>query len=382
MSFLDKLLNVLWSRSTSPCLIHAAARKHRHDRKHLSTCVELQDREKVCVVVSQHVARHGDGVLAILGPLQGLQAGLLGRFDANLQAGSVMVFQVRFHLLLQLGIMRSVLVQPEDGWSARGSGPGDGELHPVLNRNILGLARAPDVPGSHLGLQQNLAGGIDDLHRAGLLHLEGLVMRPVLLCLLGHQSNIWNGAHSAGVESSVFLAKLYNSLKNTCVAAVRDKAFRVLQLVILVPHLAAVSDHCRHGSINDDIAGHMQVRDSLVRVHHCQSWLDLVRIHDGCFNLGLLLALLQLLVQVIQSEVGVHTQGLELRLVLCKNILEVDADNVPKKDRVADLHHGGLQVQGQHYVLSFRIIDLLLQIFPELDCGHGSSIQNLSLHQR
>ena len=89
-----------------------------------------------------------------------------------------MVFQVRFHLsgvihtafefpnatnpslpeglLLQLGVMRSVLlrlriastnagtgpftfqhplavlVQPEDGWSARGSGPGDGELHPVL----------------------------------------------------------------------------------------------------------------------------------------------------------------------------------------------------------------------------------------------------------
>ena len=106
--------------------------------------------------------------------------GLLGRFDANLQAGSVMVFQVRFHLsgfnrtahtaaelpkadtnlslpaclLLQLGIMRSVLlqhcqhkcgeplnrhavlVQPEDGWSARGSGPGDGELHPVLRKTF------------------------------------------------------------------------------------------------------------------------------------------------------------------------------------------------------------------------------------------------------
>ena len=99
-------------------------------------------------------------------------------------------------------------------------------LTALLNRNILGLARAPDVPGSHLAqepsrearwrrLQAALAAlalvssktlpeesmiftcGANDLplkekqlpqtafshalprHRAGLLHLEGLVMRPV-----------------------------------------------------------------------------------------------------------------------------------------------------------------------------------------------------------
>ena len=47
------------------------------------------------------------------------------------------------------------------------------------------------------------------------------------------------------------------------VAPIRDDTLDLLQLVVLVPHLTAVSDHVGHAGVDDHVAGHVQVRDAL-----------------------------------------------------------------------------------------------------------------------
>ena len=66
--------------------------------------------------------------------------------------------QVGVDLLDQLGVMRAGLVEPEDRRQLRGAGPGDGELHPVADRDVLGL-EVPDVACVHVVGEQDLAGG-------------------------------------------------------------------------------------------------------------------------------------------------------------------------------------------------------------------------------
>ena len=58
----------------------------------------------------------------------------------------------------QVGVVGAGLVEPEDRRRAGGAGPGDGELDPVADRHVLGLAGAPDVAGLDGVLDQHVAG--------------------------------------------------------------------------------------------------------------------------------------------------------------------------------------------------------------------------------
>lgn len=57
--------------------------------------------------------------------------------------------------------MRALVVEPEDGRGAGSAGALDGELHPVLDRRVLGLAHAEDVAGFDRLFEQDLAAGVD-----------------------------------------------------------------------------------------------------------------------------------------------------------------------------------------------------------------------------
>ena len=59
------------------------------------------------------------------------------------------------------------LVEPEHGGDAGGPGPGDGELDPVANRRVLGLAHPPDVAGLDRVLEHDVAGLVDDADGTG-----------------------------------------------------------------------------------------------------------------------------------------------------------------------------------------------------------------------
>ena len=83
---------------------------------------ELEDREQVGQVVTQHVAGDRDGVFAVAGPVQGESSGLGDVHDLDLQAVGVQLLQRRTDLLQQLGVVRARLVQPEHRRGAGGPG--------------------------------------------------------------------------------------------------------------------------------------------------------------------------------------------------------------------------------------------------------------------
>ena len=56
-----------------------------------------------------------------------------------------MILEVLRDLGDDLRIVRAMLVQPEDGGRVGKARARDGELHPILDRRILGLAGAEDV---------------------------------------------------------------------------------------------------------------------------------------------------------------------------------------------------------------------------------------------
>ena len=154
---LDQLLHVLGRRAPGARLEEPAAVDQRDDRQHLGGRAELEDREEVGEVVAQHVAGHRDGVLALADPLQGERDRLDRRQDPQVQAVGVVVGEVGPHLRDQVGVVGAVGVQPEDRGRGARPGPGDGELDPVADRDVLGLAHPPDVAGGHDLLEHDVA---------------------------------------------------------------------------------------------------------------------------------------------------------------------------------------------------------------------------------
>ena len=116
--------------------------------------------------------------------------------------------------------MRARLVQPEHRRVAGDAGASDGELDPVLDRDVLGLAHAPDVAGADLVLHERLAGLVDDAHGAGSRNLEGLVVAAVLLGRLRHEADVGHGAHRGRVVGAVSAAVVDDDLVDAGVAAV------------------------------------------------------------------------------------------------------------------------------------------------------------------
>mmetsp|Transcript_20944 Transcript_20944/g.49751 ORF Transcript_20944/g.49751 Transcript_20944/m.49751 type:complete len:245 (+) Transcript_20944:845-1579(+) len=244
--------------------------------------------------------------------------------------------------------MRPVLVQPEDRRSAAGLGPRHRQLHPVLDGGILGLAGAPNVSLVQSVPQKHGARlDVHDAHGAILLGLESGGVGAVLLRLLRHEAHVGAGPHRLGVKGAVLLAELHALAENTGVGAVRDGGLEVLLRVIGIPHLPTSADGRWHGVVDDDIAGHVEVSDALVGIHHGHARLGLV----GGLQVRLdrlTLSIRQcrnLLVQVAQPVVGVHTQLFEGVSILCEDVLEEGLHAVPEHDGVRHLHHGSLEMQ-------------------------------------
>mmetsp|Transcript_57240 Transcript_57240/g.134767 ORF Transcript_57240/g.134767 Transcript_57240/m.134767 type:complete len:614 (-) Transcript_57240:306-2147(-) len=383
MRLLEELLDVLGRGAAGACLKQPPAREQRHDREHLRRGPELQDGEQVRQVVAQHVASDGDGVLAGLGALAREAHGVHRRHDLHRQPRRVVQRQVLLHLVDDLPVVRAHGVEPEDRRVASGAGAADGELDPVLDGRVLGLAHPPDVALSHLVLEIDLARGVGDLHSTGLGDHEGLVVGAVLLSLLRHQPHVRHVAHGSDVELAVLLAEVDHLLVHGGVAAVGDDALGVLQLVLLVPHLARVTHNARHRGVHDHVRGDVEVGDPEVRVDHSEPRALLVHLLDvseDSLLLGLR-GLLDPLVHVAQPVVLVHAKLLEERTVLLKDRLVEDGHAVAKHDRVRNLHHRRLEMEGEEDVLLLRILHLLLEELAQFGHAHARGIEHLLVLQ-
>src|SRR5699024_8714656 len=107
-----------------------------------------------------------------------------------------------------LRVVGALLVQVEDRGGAGRAGAGDGEPHPVPDRDVLRPAHPPDVPGLHAVLVDGPTGAVGHPDGAVGGHDEGRRVGAVLLGLLCHETDVGDAADGGGVERAVLLVLL------------------------------------------------------------------------------------------------------------------------------------------------------------------------------
>ena len=141
----QELLNVLRCRATGTRFKQATTVHQRYDREHLGAGAQFHDREQVGEVIAQHVTSDGDGVFAFTDTLQRNLHRIDRRENSDIQASGVVIFQVRLDLLDQLRVVGTVSVEPEQCRGTAIASASHGQLHPILNRRVFGLAHTPDI---------------------------------------------------------------------------------------------------------------------------------------------------------------------------------------------------------------------------------------------
>ena len=385
MVLFHQLLHVLRCRATGTGFVHAATGHQWHDRQHLGAGAEFHDREQIGQVVAQDVAGDRDRVKTADRTLHGVANGTHLRHDLNVQTARVVVLEVDLDLLDQFVLVRTVRVEPEHRRHTRVTGARHRQLDPVTDRCVLGLTGAPDVARFHVQGQQHFAGRqIGDIGHAVFRNLEGLVVRTVLFGLLRHQPDIGHRAHGARIEIAIPLAEVDHLLVDAGKGALRHHGLDVLQAAVGAPHLAAIANHGRHGSVDDDVIGRMEIGNALGRIHHRQFRAVLVagvQVADD-FLAQRLRQRLELVIQVDHAVVDVHAEFFKQLGVFCERILVEDPHAVTEHDRVRDLHHGGLDVQREHDAGLVRVFNLF---FIELKQGllaHEHAVDNFAVLER
>ena len=291
----------------------------------------------------------------------------------------VVVGEVGLDLGREVAVVGAGVVEPEDGGGARRPGPGHRELDPVADRGVLGLAGAPDVAGCHVVGHQHRAGAVDDLDATGIRDLEGLVVAAVLLGLLGHQADVRHRAHGRRVEGAVDAAVVDDGLVDAGVRAVGDHREGVVLLAVRAPHVARGADHRGHRRVDDDVARHVEVGDALVGVDHRQARPVGQALLDRGLDLVAVREVGEPVEDAAEAVVGGQAGRVEVGAVALEHLGQEGAHDVAEDDRVADLHHRGLEVDGEEHVVGLGAGDLLAQEGAEGCHAHHRRVDDLAL---
>ena len=148
-------------------------------------------------------------------------------------------------------------------------------------------------------------------------------------------------------KAPLFFAEIDGGLIDTGVAAVGNDGLGVGQLAVGAPHLSRGADGGWHGGIDDDVAGHVQVGDALVRVDHghrragfrkqpLSASISAFGRRAGKSDLGGL--------HVANTVVGIDAEFVEAwwnRHASRRHPCKKTTRHMAKDDGVGDLHHGG-----------------------------------------
>ena len=156
-------------------------------------------------------------------------------------------------------------------------------------------------------------------------------MRSVFFGLLGHQAHVGHAAHGGGVVRTIGFAVFDHRRVHAGVGAVGNDGLRGLTLALRVPHASGVPQHRGHRSINDDIAGDVQVGDAAIGVDHGNT--TQVFGHVGGEG-GFVRMALHLADGIAKSVVGVHAQGGKCFAVLFEEGGKPRTNTMTKNDRV------------------------------------------------
>ena len=280
--------------------------------------------------------------------------------------------------------MRAVGVQPEDDRHAGAARARDGKLHPVADGGIGGAAHAPDIALLDVLLQQHLARRVvGDLRRAVFGNFEGLVVGAVFLRALRHQADVGHRTHGHRVKRAMPFAEVDHLLVDARKGRFRHHRLDFLESPIGAVHLAAVPDHRRHGGIDDDVIGRMEIGDALVGIDHRQ--FRSIGMTGMQISTNFLLNALgqrgDLVVEINHAVVHVHAQLVQHLGVLGKRFLVEHAHAVAEHDGVRDLEHGRLDVQRKQHAGLARIIDLLLVKIEQCLLAEEHRIDHVAIKQ-
>ena len=158
--------------------------------------------------------------------------------DTYIQFAQIVVLEITICFFNHLDIVCAFFVEPEYGWNSGLPGSGDREFDPIPDREIRGLAHAPDIPLRDGMYQQYLIFFVNDPDSPACRNLEGLVVRAVFLGFLRHQADVGDVTHRRNIERAKFLAEADSLLIDTCVATIGDHRLGVVQLAIRAPHFS------------------------------------------------------------------------------------------------------------------------------------------------
>ncbi|CWN52425.1 Uncharacterised protein [Neisseria meningitidis] len=189
---------------------------------------------------------------------------------------------------------------------------------------------------------------------------KGFVVRAVFFRRLRHQSDVGHSTHGCRVKCAVFAAEVDGCLVNAGVAAVGNHGFGVLRFAVFIPHTAGVTNHRRHRSINDDIAGNVQVGNAFIGIDHRQIGVGGVNGGDFGFDggAGVRIQFVQIGKQVAEAVVNVDAGSSQFVAEFFKNRREEYFDGVSEDNRVGHFHHSGFHVQREQHAFCFRIFYL------------------------
>jgi len=208
-------------------------------------------------------------------------------------------------------------------------------------------------------------------------------MWTVFFGLLCHQTNILYGSHGCRIESAVFLAVVNGCLENTGIGSVRNHCEGISSLSIRSPHFSWITDHCRHGSVDDHVTWNMQVGNTFIGINHCQRRSFFVASLDICFNFSFLVCGqgFNSFVKIAKAHVRIHTDFFERVGMFVKNLLEENINNVTKKDRIGNFHHCRFKMGWQQNTPIFSFLNRFSNICTQGFFAHNTSINNFSSFQ-
>ena len=205
-------------------------------------------------------------------------------------------------------------------------------------------------------------------------------MGAVFLGGLRHEADVGDGAHGAGIEGAVLFAEVDRGLVNACVAAVGYDGEGVLLFAGLVPHLAGGADHGGHGGVHNDVGGDVEIGDTLVGIDHGEGGAGGVGGGDVGLDGGFLGGgeFLDFGEEVAEAVVEINAEGGEDGGVLGEQVFEEDAHEVAEDDRVGDLHHGGLEVDGEEDAVGLGLGELRLDESEEGFLAQDGGVEDLA----
>ena len=97
-----------------------------------------------------------------------------------------MIQQVLIHFINQVGVMRTLWVEPEDCRLTCGAGTIHCQFDPVTYWQVFGLTHSPDITLCNLVFHQQGAFSADDTNGTCGFNFEGFVMRTIFFGFLRH----------------------------------------------------------------------------------------------------------------------------------------------------------------------------------------------------